>query len=144
MIELSTILIRVLDSGKIWTVTAGRYLTPEEEPHPYVSVVETTAELFAALKSIGVPYPATLADFDEAIKIHLDAVARERDFDGQADAVTFANSTQAAWSAEALAFIAWRDSVWLAFEAAKSNLPATPAEFISGLTAIEWPAPAAG
>lgn len=86
-----------------------------------------------------VPPTPSLADFDAAIRAHIDTVAGERDFDSATDAAAYTQSTQAAWSGEALAFIAYRDAVWLAFDAAKDKLPATVAEFISGLPAIVWP-----
>lgn len=58
------------------------------------------------------PVP-TEADYSAAIQAHIEETARAR---GYRDAVTLASyvaSTIASWAAEAQAFVAWRDAVWL-------------------------------
>lgn len=94
---------------------------------------------------IGGPMPAmTATDYAAAIQAHVDAKARSR---GYSDGVTLASytaSTNTAWAAEAAAFVAWRDAVWVAalatlagVEAGRTPPPAV-ADLIAGLPAINW------
>lgn len=97
---------------------------------------------YLAAGGVIAPYTPPVLTIDAAnaaITAHIDAVARTRDFDSAHDAASFANSTQSSWSAEALAFIAWRDAVWIAFDPLKTNLPATTTDLIAALPVIEWP-----
>jgi hypothetical protein len=89
------------------------------------------------------PTPS-LADFDAAIRANIDTVARERDFDSATDAAAYTQSTQAEWSAESLAFIAWRDQVWLyasdkLAKVQSGQTAPTIEEFLAEIPAIVWP-----
>lgn len=87
----------------------------------------------------------TRQSFRDAIQAHVDAVARSRNYgDGNALA-SYATSTVAQWAAEAQAFVAWRDAIWLyayselaKVEAAERTIPSVD-DFIAELPAIEWP-----
>jgi len=91
------------------------------------------------------PGPPTLEDYRIAIQTHIDATARQRDYDGGVSCASYVNSTNPQWAAEAQAFVAWRDSVWsYAFqELAKvengEREQPTIDEFLSELPQIEWP-----
>lgn len=91
------------------------------------------------------PGPPTLDDYRIAIQAHIDATARQRDYDSGVSCASYVNSTNPQWAAEAQAFVAWRDSVWsYAFqELAKvengEREQPTIDEFLSELPQIEWP-----
>lgn len=59
------------------------------------------------------PYVPTLADYTARIAGMLDAKARERRYDNAVSIATYAGSSNAGWAAEALAFVAWRDQIWV-------------------------------
>jgi len=87
----------------------------------------------------------TEADYAAAIQSHVDATAQAK---GYADGVALAGystSTIPAWSAEAQAFIAWRDAVWIyaytelaKVQAGQREAP-TIAGIIGELPSIVWP-----
>lgn len=88
------------------------------------------------------------ATFQSAIEAHVDQVARARNFRHADSARGHANSTVPAWKADADAFIAWADDVWLyAFtelakvEAGERAVPEVE-DFLAELPVIEWPATA--
>lgn len=58
------------------------------------------------------PMP-TIKDYQAAIVAMLDAKARERRYDSAVTISTYVGSTNPAWAAEAAAFVAWRDAVWV-------------------------------
>lgn len=58
------------------------------------------------------PMP-TIEDYQAAIVAMLDAKARERRYDSAVTISTYVGSTNPAWAAEAAAFVAWRDAVWV-------------------------------
>lgn len=84
--------------------------------------------------------------FRLAIQAHVDATARARNYGDGALLASYAVSTVAIWSAEAAAFVAWRDAVWLYAYAqldlalgGERQIP-TIAELLAELPAISWPA----
>jgi len=91
------------------------------------------------------PPPLTAEQFASAIQSHVDATAKAR---GYADGVALAGystSTIPAWAAEAAAFIAWRDAVWIyaytelaKVQGGQREVP-TVAELIEELPTIVWP-----
>lgn len=100
----------------------------------------TTAEEKAAAEAARLK-----AAFQSVIEAHVDEVAQARSFRHADSARGHANSTVAEWKADADAFIAWADQVWLyAFtelgkvEAGQRSVPEL-ADFIAELPAIEWP-----
>lgn len=95
----------------------------------------------------------SLEDFRAGIEAHLDAVAREIDpatgqprFGSAHSASTYVTSTVPQWKADAEAFVAWRDAVWVyaytafAEVSAEQRLPPeSVATFIAELPMIQWP-----
>lgn len=91
------------------------------------------------------PRPLTQADFAAAVQDHLDAKAREREYDSLLTAVTYRNDPNAQYAAEAAALIEWRSDVWTyaTAELAKVQNGTRPtptvAEFIAELPGFVWP-----
>jgi len=90
------------------------------------------------------PLPS-LDDYKAAIERLLDARAQERRYDSAVSIATYVGSTNAAWSAEAAAFVAWRDSVWThayrELEEVTTGLRPQPSvsDFLATLPPIAWP-----
>ena len=84
-------------------------------------------------------------DFQRAIEAHVDAKAREKGYSSAVSCASYAISTNPTYGAEALAFIAWRDAVWVyaLAELAKvqggQRTAPTVADLISELPAMVWP-----
>jgi len=91
------------------------------------------------------PPPPTLNDYERAIQALIDATAREKKYEDGKSCATYVNSTNPQWAAEAAAFVAWRDAVWVyAFTELDKVLNGqrqqpTVGEFLLELPAIEWP-----
>ena len=91
------------------------------------------------------PRVYTEADFETAIQRHIDATARQRLYRDGSTCASYFNSTVPLWAAEAGAFIAWRDAVWLAvldgLESVQSGKTPMPVlqDIIEALPVIEWP-----
>jgi len=87
----------------------------------------------------------TATDYANAIQAHVDTTAKAK---GYADGVALAGystSTIPAWAAEAQAFIAWRDQIWIyaytelaKVQAGQREAP-TIAGIIGELPSIVWP-----
>lgn len=58
------------------------------------------------------PPPVTQADYSAAIQAHLDAIARERQYDGIHTAIGYRDDPNPSFAAEALALFNWRSAVW--------------------------------
>lgn len=86
-----------------------------------------------------------MAVYEDAIQLHVDAKPRERNFRDGVTLASYAASTNALWQAQALAFIAWRDAVWmyaygeLAKVLAGERPQPTVDDFIAELPALTWP-----
>ncbi len=80
-----------------------------------------------------------------AVQAHIDAVAQARDFGDGALCASYAASTNAAWAADAAAFVSWRDDVWEACYAILADVVAenrpipTLETVIAELPVITWP-----
>jgi len=89
--------------------------------------------------------PPALDDYRQAVQAHVDTTAQERRYDGGHTCATYVGSTNPVWAAEATAFVAWRDAVWIyAFgELAKVETGLRPQptieEFLGELPTISWP-----
>lgn len=84
------------------------------------------------------PAPGTAPPLDMAavVSAHVEAVAQSMGYSSAVSCVGYVNSTVVLWAAEAAAFIAWRDAVWLEVFARKDEAPpATPAEALALLPA---------
>jgi hypothetical protein len=93
------------------------------------------------------PTPEELkAQYRAAIQAHIDATAQSRSYDSGSALAGYVNSTVAPWRAEAEAFIAWRDAVWLfvfeklaQVETGDVSPPNSTEAMIALLPAMEWP-----
>lgn len=88
----------------------------------------------------------TMTDYENAVQDMIDATARNRDYRSGDSLASFALSTNAKWSAEAQAFIAWRDNVWRYVFAERDKFMAgtrpqpTVAQLLGEIAPIAWPA----
>lgn len=110
--------------------------------HPIV-VVEIGDPVAAGLSAT--PPPPAIADYRYAIQAHIDATARERNYDSGVTCASYVNSTNATWAAEATAFTAWRDAVWAYAYAELEKVvneerpQPTVEDFLAELPAFTWP-----
>ena len=78
-----------------------------------------------------------------AIQAHIDATAQTKGYNDAVSCASYATCTNAAWQAEAVALISWRDACWgydynlLAQAQAGGAIP-TFDEIMSGLPVISW------
>ncbi len=123
---------------------------------PQNQIVASFDEFQAALDAWAAPPPEppplpppTEADFAAAIQGHIDATAQAKGYTDGFALAGYVASTVQEWAAEATAFVAWRDSVWLyayqemAKVAAGERPTPTVLELIGELPAIAWPNQAA-
>lgn len=94
------------------------------------------------------PAPPTLEDYRAAIRAHVDATAQARLYDNAVSCASYLNSTSPIWAAEAQAFVAWRDAVWVYVLAELDKVQSgqreqpTVEQFVAELAAavpMEWP-----
>lgn len=81
-----------------------------------------------------------------AIQSLIDGKAKEKQYDSGATLASYVNSTVPEWAAQAQAFVAWRDAVWVyAFgeldkvQKGERQQPSVE-DFVVELPAFEWPA----
>jgi hypothetical protein len=87
------------------------------------------------------PEPLTIADFTRAIDTHIEAKARELQYNSAAHLASYvASEKRLDWAAEARAFIDWRDDVWTyaiaelkKFEDGTRPLPESTESFVAEL-----------
>ena len=86
-----------------------------------------------------------LTTLTNAVQEHLDATARERNYDGILSLCTYATSTNIKFAAEGQAGVTWRDAVWakcyeIMDEVISDTRPIpTKEELISLLPTFTWP-----
>lgn len=110
-----------------------------------------TPERWSELLDSGIvvaPYAASvpaLDDYRRAIQDHVDATAQAHSYDSGITCSSYIGSTNPVWAAEAQAFVAWRDAVWIYAFAELEKVqngqrpqPTIP-EIISELPSIVWP-----
>ncbi|TPK38710.1 hypothetical protein [Mesorhizobium sp. B2-5-3] len=106
---------------------------------PDPSIISTAAQKAAEAQA------TLLASFQTAIQSLVDQTAKSRFYaDGNALA-GYVASTVSDWSAEATAFLAWRDAVWVyaygeldKVTAGERSIPTVEA-FLAELPAMQWP-----
>lgn len=110
---------------------------------------EGNAAVRAALLDVPDPAsalpPPTLADYEVAIQAHVDATAGQRGYSSGVSCASYAASTVPAFAAEAAAFIAWRDAVWIAVHTRLAEVQGGAAAptvrgLVADLPAMVWPA----
>ncbi|MBA4797010.1 MAG: hypothetical protein H2043_06380 [Rhizobiales bacterium] len=89
--------------------------------------------------------PLGVEDFESAVQAHIDNTAQSKLFRDGVTLASYTASTNPQWSAEALAFVSWRDAVWSyalveleKFQSGVRGAP-TPAEFCNELPLLKWP-----
>jgi hypothetical protein len=86
------------------------------------------------------------SDYEAAIQSLVDATATERKFRDGVTMASYVSSTNPQWSAEAQAFVAWRDLVWAYAYAELDKVMTgqrtqpTVEEFLAEIEPISWPA----
>ncbi len=91
------------------------------------------------------PIATVQDDYSAAIQAHIEATAQQRNYGSSALLASYVTSTVPAWAAEAQAFVAWRDAVWLAAYGLLGAVKAgeIPAPSMAGLVGllppITWP-----
>ncbi len=105
------------------------------EPEIIITSAQREAEAQAAL----------VETFRLAIQAHVDEAALGRSYDSGNSLASYVASTNEGWAAEAQAFVAWRDAVWLYAYAeldkvmAETRTVPSVEDFIAELPVIEWP-----
>ena len=85
------------------------------------------------------------ADYAAAVQAHVDAAAQSRGYRDGFALAGYATSTVPTWAAEAAAFVAWRDAVWvyaheqLALVQAEARAQPPVEDLVAELPAIDWP-----
>lgn len=80
-----------------------------------------------------------------AVQSHLDAVARERDYDGIASLCSYAGDPNPQFAAEGAAGVAWRSAVWSVIARIEADVRAglrpapSPEAVLPELPEIVWP-----
>jgi hypothetical protein len=107
-----------------WSYSGGTFSPPPPDPAP----------------------PPTVEDYRVAIQALVDSAARSRNYNDGTALAGYKDSTVPKWSTEAIAFIAWRDAVWLYAYSELDKVTAgeraqpTVNDFLTELPAIDWPA----
>jgi hypothetical protein len=89
--------------------------------------------------------PVSVTDYESAIQNLVDSTARERQFRDGVTLASYTASTKPKWAAEAQAFVAWRDAVWMyAYEeldkvTSGTRPQPTVSEILDELPKIVWP-----
>lgn len=83
-------------NGAIWSLLP----LPSEQDAPTADTAPPTADQI-------------LAQLTKAIDMHVEAAAITRQYNSAAHMASYVASTVPQWAAEAQAFVAWRDAVWL-------------------------------
>ena len=103
-----------------------------------------TPQKVADWQASQMPAAPTADDYAGVIQAHLDAKARERQYDSILSAITYRDDPNAQFAAEAEALFAWRSAVWTAattmlagFELGSAPPPAE--DVIAALPAFVWP-----
>ncbi len=104
-----------------------------------------TPQKVADWEAMQMPLSLTVNDYATAIQAHLDAKARERQYDSILTAITYRDDPNEQFAAEAEALFAWRSAVWTAaatmlaaFEPGSAPSPAD--DVIAALPTFDWPA----
>lgn len=98
------------------------------------------SQVITAEAKLAAAQAAFMAQIQQAVDAHVEATAKARGYNGAAHCASYVASTVQAWAAEATAFVAWRDAVWLAvFAGMDEPVPATAEDLIAALPQIEWP-----
>lgn len=125
-----------LEDRSTWRIDIRRDATPEQ-----IAAAKSVVSTF----DLDAPPALTQSDYEAAIDRLLANVAAERGYKSEASILSYRESSNAAWSAEAKAYTLWRDDVWAAahvvladVQSGRTEAP-SQAELLSTLPAISWP-----
>lgn len=111
-------------------------------PAGCVPITDAEAAAIRAAQAPALTQDQIIANYEAAVQAHLDAFAATWRYESILSAASYANSTVQQFKNEALALIAWRDSVWnscyatlAAVQAGTQPMPASPAAFVATLPA---------
>ena len=116
----------------------GRALSLPIWPQGMVQITQSEADALLA------PPPLTLAQIqaqlEAAVQTYIDSKAKAKGYDSANSCISYLNSTNTAWKADATAMNAWRDAVWLyCFTNASSATPSTTwAQLLPLLPTAPW------
>lgn len=130
--------------NRAWSVAAGGYVTQWDDAR--ATYIESEETLTDVLRACGLPGPKpTEADYAAKVQAHVDAVAQSHGYLDGATCASYTASTVVAWKADAEAFLAWRDTIWLnvlaqlaAFQAGQISAPSV-ADVVASLPPMVWP-----
>jgi hypothetical protein len=131
------------DTSRHWSSAAGGWVDGEPSADVGYTVIDTVESLCDVLAAYGLvkPLPA-VADYSAAIQAHLDATARQRQYDGILSAITYRDDPNPVFAAEAEALFAWRSAVWTAATAMLAGMgegePPLVADVIGALPEFTW------
>jgi hypothetical protein len=102
------------------------------------------AQIITAEAKAAAQQAAYQAAMTAAIDAVVEATARARSYNSAAHLASYVASTVPGWAAEAQAFVAWRDAVWVTAitalgTAQSTGVPPTQAALLSALPQIVWP-----
>lgn len=110
-----------------------------------MSLIDFTQALTAEAKDLAAA-AALQESCQQAVDAHVEATARSKGYNGAAHMASYTASTVVAWAAEAQAFVAWRDAVWLRaialledVRSGQAAVPASPDDVVALLPAPQWP-----
>lgn len=144
------------DETRVWSVGENRYVPVADiaawrSEGGVPAYVDDEAALEAYLASIGLSGPrsaapeAVIERFRGAIQAHVDTTAQSRNYGDGNSLASYVASTNVTWAAEATAFVAWRDAVWIYAYAELDKVTAGEREvptveaFIGELPVMVWP-----
>lgn len=118
--------------------------TVEPPAYPYIEV--SVERAFAnGIVAVTRQFAPDQAAYQRAIEQHIEAVAAQRGYSSAVSLASYSSSAIPLWQAEATAFTAWRDIVWVyalaelaKVQNAQREIPALSA-FIAELPVITWP-----
>jgi hypothetical protein len=122
--EVALAVVGQVEDGAGWQVCAGWRGVPEPDGWGARAVPDAVQTLE--------PVP-TLPVLIAAVDDLVEATARGMDYKGAAHCAGYVSSTVPQWAAEALAFVAWRDAVWVT---AYGIDPALMPRTVAGLLAL--------
>lgn len=139
---MSEIIGRYQEDGSVRRESDGTTI-PVKHPWHAKMLAEATAG-GGTIVSWESPAP-TLDAYRAAIQQHIDQAARARSYDSGGALAGYVASTVPQWAAEAAAFVAWRDAVWVyayaELDKAQHGQRDRPglAAFVGELPPVVWP-----
>ena len=100
-------------------------------PYPNPQWVPISKEEADAISNPPLNKQQTIYLYEQAAQANLDAIAQSWGYNNMNTAVTYANSTNPQFKADAETLIPWRDNYWLeAYTIEAGTLPATAEDFV--------------